>query len=60
MYCLHTGHENFPALPAYELTVPVLTDSISELEVVPSPDQRAPSEWSDDSGGECDSDEDDQ
>ena len=37
-----------------------LTDSISELEVVPSPDQRAPSEWSDDSGGECDSDEDDQ
>ena len=29
-----------------------LTDSISELEVVPSPDQRAPSEWSDDSGEE--------
>ena len=35
-----------------------LTDSISELEVVPSPDQRAPSEWSDDSGEESESDED--
>ena len=35
-----------------------LTDSISELEVVPSPNQRAPSEWSDNSDEECDSSED--
>ena len=35
-----------------------LTDSISELEMVPNPDQRAPDEWSDDSGEESHSESD--
>ena len=35
-----------------------LSDSIAELEMVPNPDQRAPNEWSDDSGGESSSESD--
>ena len=35
-----------------------LADNISELEMVPNPDQRAPNEWSDDSGGESSSESD--
>ena len=35
-----------------------LTDSIAELEMVPNPDQRAPDEWSDDSGEESHSESD--
>ena len=35
-----------------------LSGSIAELEMVPNPDQRAPNEWSDDSGGESSSETD--
>ena len=39
-------------VPGQQQCVPSLADSISQLEMVPNPDQRAPKDWSDDSGEE--------